>query len=288
MVWVQAERMASEQVPDNEPGPIHWHHAFVEALQLELEDYKNVLEFKAEHHLTTEPLRIDALIIKKPKNAKIGKNFAQIFRTDNICEFKSPGDYLSVKDFYKVMAYANLYAAITPGVSITDITLTFVETKYPRELMKHLQEIRGYTIDTPWPGIHRVTGDFIPIQVLESKGLSESDNRWLKGLNTGLAISNASVILRDSWQNEERRSKTAYLYAVLRANPLVFREVYKMTDSEVTLDDVLVELGLTAKWKEEGREEGREETLQEVLELLKQGYQAEQIAAKLSSKTTDK
>ncbi|WP_038077505.1 hypothetical protein [Treponema primitia] len=36
--------------------------------------------------------------------------------------------------------------------------------------------------------------------------------------------------------------------------------------------------------REEGREEGRAETLNEVLELLKQGYRAEELEAKLSAK----
>jgi hypothetical protein len=48
--------------------------------------------------MPTEPLRVDLLIIKKPPSLAIDKNIARIFRVDNILEFKSPGDYLSVKD----------------------------------------------------------------------------------------------------------------------------------------------------------------------------------------------
>jgi predicted transposase YdaD len=48
-----------------------------------------------------------------------------------------------------------------------------------------------------------------------------------------------------------------------------------MTDNEVTLDDVLVELGLTAKWKEEGREKGREEIARK---LLRKGWSIEDTA----------
>jgi hypothetical protein len=43
---------------------IAWHPAFVEAIKAEFEDYEDGLEFKAEHQLTKEPLRIDALIIR--------------------------------------------------------------------------------------------------------------------------------------------------------------------------------------------------------------------------------
>ena len=51
-------------------------------------------------------------------------------------EFKSPEDYLSVKDFLKVYAYACLYAAITPETELSGVTLTFVEHRHPRELHK--------------------------------------------------------------------------------------------------------------------------------------------------------
>ena len=105
------------------PGParpekLQWHPAFLQALQLELLDYKNALQFNYEYQLTTEPLRVDLLVIKKPKDLAIDKNIARIFRSDNILEFKSPGDYLSVKDFLKVYSYACLYAAITPIVPL--------------------------------------------------------------------------------------------------------------------------------------------------------------------------
>jgi len=65
----------TEQTPldNNGTTQIPWHPAFVEALQLELEDYKDVLEFHSELQLTTEPLRIDCVVIKKTKEVKIEK-----------------------------------------------------------------------------------------------------------------------------------------------------------------------------------------------------------------------
>ncbi|MDR0653411.1 MAG: hypothetical protein LBG12_08925 [Synergistaceae bacterium] len=75
-----------------EEEKIQWHPAFYEAIQAELVEYRDVLHFEAEHQLTTEPLRIDVLIIRKQPDAVIRKNIAAIFRTINICEFKSPDD----------------------------------------------------------------------------------------------------------------------------------------------------------------------------------------------------
>ena len=50
---------------------IYWHDAFYEAVQLELAEYSHVLEFKNEHHLSKEALKIDVMIIKKAKDAEI-------------------------------------------------------------------------------------------------------------------------------------------------------------------------------------------------------------------------
>ncbi|MDR1301159.1 MAG: hypothetical protein LBK43_01635, partial [Treponema sp.] len=76
----------------NKPRPekLQWHPAFLQAIQRELIDYKDSLEFTSEYQLTTEPLRVDLLIIKKPRNLAIEKNIARIFKSDNILEFKSP------------------------------------------------------------------------------------------------------------------------------------------------------------------------------------------------------
>jgi hypothetical protein len=45
------------------------------------------------------PLVIDAIVVKKKKDAVIGKNIALIFREVNIIEYKSPKSYVSVADF---------------------------------------------------------------------------------------------------------------------------------------------------------------------------------------------
>jgi len=92
-------------------SPITWHPAFAEALQLELEAYGDSLEFHPEYQLTSGPLRIDCVVIKKAPNLVIEKNIASIFREVNLLEYKSPDDYVSVTDFYKVYGYACLYAS---------------------------------------------------------------------------------------------------------------------------------------------------------------------------------
>jgi len=193
---------------------IPWHPAFVEALQLELEDYKDVLEFHSELQLTTEPLRIDCVVIKKMKEVKIEKNIGRIFRTWNLIEYKSPDDYVSIDDFYKVYGYACIYTSLNQ-IPITDLTITFVESHYPRELIRHLKNTRKYTVEKTSPGVYTVSGDILPIQIIDNRQLSAEDNVWLKNLSNKLNRSDIEQIsIRIAQQGKSARID-AYAYAIV-------------------------------------------------------------------------
>jgi hypothetical protein len=235
-----------------------WHPAFVQAFQLELEPYRDILEFIPEYQLTAEPLRIDLAVIKKLKNTPIKKNIAAIFRSDNLVEYKSPGDYASVADFYKVYGYACLYAALNK-VPITEITISFVGTRKPGKLLEHLKEPRNYRIKEEGAGIYRVEGDIIPMQIIDSRELSGEENFWLKGLREDLEAREAGAILEAGREKLKGMAIEAYLQVILKANAKAVMEVGNMGNGTLTLDDVLVELGLTEKWKKEAREEAWEE-----------------------------
>jgi hypothetical protein len=242
-----------------------WHPAFVQAFQLELEQYRDILEFIPEFQLTSEPLRIDLAVIKKLKDIPIEKNIAAIFRSENLVEYKSPGDHVSIADFYKVYGYACLYVSLN-AVPITGITISFVESRKPVKLLRHLEELRKYRIKEGGAGIYLVEGDIIPIQIIDSRELPGEENLWLKGLNKDLEIKSAMAILERGREKAKRIPMGAYMQVILNANAGVFLEVGKMGNGTLTFDDVLVELGLTAKWKAEGREEGLEEGLEKGLE----------------------
>jgi len=263
-------------------GKTPWHPAFVDAIRMELFDYRDSLEFKYEHPLNTEPLCIDLLIIKKPEDLVIEKNIARIFRTDNILEYKSPGDYLSIKDFLKVCAYANLYAAITPGVEFAGITLTFVENRHPRKLLKYLTGTRGYTVEETSPGIYLVSGDYMPIQIIESGKLPEQENLWLRSLVNDLPAVNADSILEEKRKRGDKAQLGAYLNVLMRENPEAFMEAENMARRKrKTLEEVFTEAGFIPEWTErariQGLEQGKREGEQNIINLLKSGKSAEEI-----------
>jgi hypothetical protein len=244
-------------------GETPWHPAFVQAMQQELFDYRDSLEFKPEHPLNAEPLCIDLLVIKKLKDVFIDKNIARIFRADNLLEYKSPDDYLAVNDFLKVNAYANLYAAITPGVDFAEITLTFVENRHPRKLLKYLVETRGYTVEETSPGIYMVSGDYLPIQIIESKKLSEQENLWLRSLTKGLRASSLDSIIYEVQKRGNKAQLGAYLTMLFRANRKELSEGINMARNRLpTLEEVFDEVGLTPRMIELGVKKGLEQGLE--------------------------
>jgi hypothetical protein len=253
-------------------GRIEWHAAFVEALRMELEQYHDVLDFLVEEELTNAPLRIDVVIIKKIRDVVIEKNFARIFKDYNVIEYKSPGDYVSVGDFYKVYGYACLYLNLKK-VPITDMTLTFVESRHPRELLAHLKNVRGYTVAKNSPGIYTVSGDIFPIQVIDSRKLSDDENLWLRNLSDSLDAEAVDQVMSEI----ERRGKAArigaYLYAVAQANAGIVEEVRNMGRSMKEFEKELVAAGFSAKWEAKGEARGEAK----VLNLLKSGKSIEEV-----------
>jgi hypothetical protein len=241
--------------PQNSEPPINWHPAFYEAIQLELDEYKDVLSFHMEHQLNKAPLKMDLLIIKKDKDAVIGKNIASFFRENNVFEYKSPDTSLSVADFYKAYGYVCLYAALEK-LPVTDLTLSFVETRYPRDVLRHLRDVRGYRIEETQDGIYRISGDIIPIQIIESKKLSAEGNVWLKDLNNELDRASFREIVVKNAQTSNGPHRGTYMATILQANKEVAREVIEMSD--MTMMEIFEETGWAAIFEKKGEARGLE------------------------------
>jgi hypothetical protein len=236
---------------------IPWHPAFVQALQLELEDYADELEFKAEYRLTTEPLRIDVVVVKKKPGAAIDKNIARIFRAHNIIEYKSPRDSFSVSDLYKAFVYVFLYA-IVEGVDIRDCSLTLASARKPAAAMDYLQTALKHRIEKTDKGIYYVHGRDFPMQIVETKRLSEQENVWLANLRDDLTAQNAEKVLAESGK---RRGVgiAAYLYALMTARGSAFQEAWDMKKQKVTFVQLWRKIGEESGQLEELRQEGAQQ-----------------------------
>ena len=230
----------------------------------------------------SEPLKIDVIIIKKKQDVIIDKPIGHIFRRYNLVEFKSPADYLSVNDFYKVYGYACLYKYLK-AIDIKELTVSYVETKYPRKVIKHLREEKGYEVTEAERGIYWISGDSIPMQIIETKRLSEEGNRYLNGLSNALDALKLQKVL-SAIKGSHKIDTSAYRDVILRANVERVKEALGM--GNLTLEQVIEETGLAARWEARGEAQGeargrREEKVQNARNLKKIGVPLNQIAAGL-------
>jgi hypothetical protein len=214
-------------------GRISWHPAFVQAIQLELEEYHDVLTFETEYQLTTEPLKIDVLIIKKTKDVVIKKNIAQIFRQFNVVEYKSPADRATIADYHKTQCYARLYAVLNKK-DIDDISVTVVATRHPRKLLTFLK--KRYAVQHAQSGIYLVEGDTCPTQIVVSEELSEEDNLWLNGLRSDLS---ANRLEKVAITKKPKLPIDAYIYVIGEANIKAMEELYMRKKKGVILSEML-------------------------------------------------
>ncbi|MEY8000438.1 hypothetical protein AB8U03_09575 [Clostridium sp. Mt-5] len=246
---------------------IKWHPAFAAAMQLELKEYREYLEFTTEYQLTDEPLRIDVLVIKE--DIQITKSIGKIFRKYNILEYKSPTDYISVDDYYKVRAYAYLYKALsqkTDAVDIDEMTVTLTSSKYPRKLMDYLKNKKKTSVEAVGDGIYYIKGTDVETQLIVSKELNDNEAKYLKLLQ----IQQQDKSLMENWMEEYINNIKDPLYAMImdvlaKANPNKIMEVYKdmrkvelNEDNRVFLLDMMKKFKLDKKLKQEGIDEGIE------------------------------
>jgi hypothetical protein len=251
---------------------IPWHPAFFQAINLELIDYKELLTFEAEHHLTAEPLRIDVVIIKNPAKAKIQKNIGKIFLGNNICEYKSPSDSLSVSDYYKSLSYTYLYISQN-GVDIRDVTLSFVITVKPRDLIKLLRSRNGITVTEEPSGIHVITGETFPIQIIESKKLNENENLWLKALSNKASDDLIQSVIKESKKFPSEKV-LAYIHALITAKS-TRKGTNKVSDQEFA--EIMSSVGYVTIERLEAAEELLEEERKAAEVLIEEERKAAEV-----------
>jgi hypothetical protein len=227
---------------------LHWHPAFVDAIRMELKPYLDKIEILPEVPLTTEPLKIDCIIIKKSKGLVINKNFAVIFRDWNIMEYKSPQDHVSINDFHKVYAYACLYSVIK-NIPVEDITISFVESRYPKKLIDFLKRARNYSVEKSSSGVYTIKGDVFAIQIIDSRHLSEVENLWLKNLSAKLDIRAVNKVITVINNHDKTVSLEAYIDVISRANAGLFEEAMEMRAP--TLKQMIMNSKVGAGWIEE-------------------------------------
>ena len=263
-----------EYVKTDEPV-LQWHPAFFAGIRIEFSKEESKMDFESEHQLGAKPMQIDVLIIKKNSKKPLEKNIGRIFRKHNIVEYKSPKDYLSIDDFYKVYGYACFYKADVSevdSVKINEITLTFVCKGYPRKLVQHWIQERGFGMEEFDKGIYYITGDVFPIQLIVTSRLSKENNFWLKNLTDDLSDADAVKELAMEYRNH--RENTLYrsvMNVIIRANEELFKEESGVCEAIIDLFRDEYDKGV-----EDAKQLG---ALQQVISLVRKGLLSIEDAA---------
>lgn len=274
---------------------IKWHPAFAAAIQLEFKEYQEYLNFEEEHQLTEEPLKIDVVIIKKLQDVYINKSIGKILAKYNIFEYKSPTDYLSIDDYYKVKAYAYLYKALsknTNSIDIDEITITLTSTKKPKKLIKYLKE-KSIDVVCEGKGLYYIENTDIKIQLLVMRELPDEEGEYLKLLQ----LEHKNINLLNKWMNEYIKNNKNPLYEIImsviaQSNPNNLMEVYKEMakvqlneSNQIFLKDMVKKFDLDKEFKEEGKIEGKIEGKAEaIVEILNdKGFVPEDFKKKIYS-----
>lgn len=242
-------------------GNLDWHTAFRSAAEIELHADLDKLHFRGEYLLGKQPMRSDLLITCPHKNVQFHSNLAQIFRTYNFVEYKSPDDLMTVKSFYKVYAYACKFLAdMPPGQKPKpdEVTLTFICSHYPVKMLRHLQKHRKIQVHKREAGIYDLTGDPFAMQLIVLPRLTKEKNFWLYNLRNNIKDTRDIEEIADNYNPH----KNDILYqsvmdVITRANYQKFQEVRIMMCEalEMLFADELAEGRVKAL--AEGRSEGR-------------------------------
>ncbi|GHU56629.1 hypothetical protein AGMMS49975_20290 [Clostridia bacterium] len=91
----------------------------------------------------------------------------------------------------------------------------------------------------------------MPIQIIQTRLLSEEDNIWLKNLSNKLDASSFSQIVQLCDGFGEEIHKQAYLDVLMDANPQFAKDV--LNNMGVVLNELVVESGLKDKYITESR-----------------------------------
>ena len=276
---------------NNERIKLQWHPAFCAAARLEFNEDRDALEFYSEYNLSRKPLQIDLLIIEKNKNIRIKNQIGHIFRQNNIIEYKSPGDSMSIDDFYKATAYACMYKALgekVDAVSANELTISMMRESYPAGMIATLKG-QGIEIEKMYDGIYYLKNFFIPTQIVVTKELSQGLHNSFRVLSRNVDEKDIETFLKDA-EGYIGKSEKSDADAVLQVSMSANYELYEKVRRDNTMCEALrrlmkdeIEEALDAA-KQEGSAEGHIQAQRETsMALAKMGMAVENIATAVNA-----
>ena len=258
---------------------IQWHTRFCSATELELRHDSDILEFIQSLPLSKKPLNIDLFIIKKIDNRILQNDIGMLFRKDNICVYKGPGDYISIDDFYKAIAYACLYKSLGKDVDerpASQITISLIQETHPKLLFEILPQ-NGVTVNLVYPGIYYMDGNIpFPMQMIVTKELEKFNHSPLRVLTKNADKEDVRQLLKVASELVTQRDKNNFK-SVVNASSSANIKIYNDIKKEDATMAGIIEMA-ERKGRNQGILEGKTEAnISTATDMIKDGLPANMI-----------
>ncbi len=200
---------------------LQWHPAFFASLKSLTEKEQYGLQLQNEYNLGTKPKQIDVLVTRDKLGTEMRNGIGKIFKKYNIVEYKGPLDTLNCNDFYKVCGYACFYigdARRVLEVDPADITLTFVCSRYPKALLRHLEKRYAIRTKRVEAGIYYLIGSRFPAQIIVNRWLDPEKYLWLYALRGDLNAGDIRKLLGEYEKHRNSGDYQSMMDIIIRAN----------------------------------------------------------------------
>lgn len=224
---------------DAESGKIEYHYGFYGAVRFEYRALRERVDFLQEHELGAKPIRLDMLIIKRGEALK--DPIGRFFRKNNVLEYKSPEDSLTLADFYKAQGYACIYqSTIREERAIETMTVSLFRHTCPRGMFTELERL-GCEVGEPHPGIYSVAGPLcVPAQVVVMSQLPDGEYEALKILAGNAREEDIAKFIGEV--NDSDKNLENDIGAVLKVSIAANRALYRRLREEGLMTDAIYEL----------------------------------------------
>ena len=160
-------------------------------------------------------------------------------------------------------------------IKAEDITISFVGSRYPRKMLRHLKEERHYQVEQCSAGVYYICGAMFPVQVIVTKQLPEEENLWLRNLTNDLERDDkAWKLLRVYEKHQTEILYQSVMNVIVRAN----EERFKVSGMCEALEELMkerieeLEEQAVSRGLKQGLERGMEQGLKQgISQGLKQG-----------------
>ena len=236
--------MKEETTNIDAQSKLDWHTGFEGGLRLSLRNYAYYIDIEREHYLSSEPLRIDFLVIKKNAGAVIDNAIGRGFLGHNIIEYKNPNDELNIDVLWKVIGYAALYKSFGESVDqikITDITISILRAIKPVKLFRDLTDA-GKNIVQEYPGVYAISDLIeIPVRIIVTDELEDSELMAFSVMSQNASEEEIRQFVQEASMLKEpgyRRNADA----VLQISANLHKDLYGKLKGDDTMCDALREL----------------------------------------------